>query len=148
MAGKKKEQLVFGESEIAEGQKIAAKAPSGKMASKDEIIRHSFRVPCIPEDEAEVGIDGKNFSVVNLGCRGLGIRLPHVHDLAAGDIIKNFEFRIGGQKVSLKGRVIHISMEDEDSFLCGISLIELSEDQENFLYSLIQRRRQQLFTPK
>jgi hypothetical protein len=146
MAGKKKEHLVFEENELAEVQKMSATAPSGIAASKDEIIRNSYRIPCVPEDEAEVGIAGKKFSVINLGSRGLGIRLPHVHDFAAGDLIEKFEFRMGGQRVSLKGRVIHISMEDENTFLCGISLIDLSEDQENILCSLILRRRQQLFT--
>ena len=146
MAGKKKESLEFVESDLEKLQKKLAASPGSKALSQEEIVRQSYRIPCADTDNAEVIIKGKSYAVVNVGSSGLGIVLSDEHVFQEGEELASIEFRMLGQKMLLKGRVVHISTEEDNSYLCGIFLAEMGEEQSKRIRELIQLRRQALFS--
>ena len=147
MSGEKEESLEFEESGLAKLQKqLAASLP--RDMKNEEIVRHSFRAPCIEEDEAEVVIKGKRYPVANVGSQGLGLLLPQTHDLQMGEVLSSITFRIRGKELKLQGRVVHISIEEDHLYLCGIALMEMTEEQSKMIRELIHSCRQALFIPE
>jgi len=145
MAGKKKESLEFEESDLDKLRNRLAASPALKGEKEEEIKRHSFRVPCLETDNAEVIIKGKSYPVINVGSRGLGLILPDEHSLQEGEELNTMKFRMLGQEFTLQGRVVHISMEEDNTYLCGVALTGMGEEQSAKIRALIQSRRQALF---
>ncbi len=54
-----------------------------------------------------------------------------------------FSFR--DQRMLLQGRVVHVSPEEGNVYLCGISLTELTAAQEKLLLELVQQQRLAIF---
>ena len=90
-------------------------------------------------------IGGRKYPVVNIGSRGLGIQLPNDSAFTPGEELPEIIFNFRDRQTTLKGRVVHVSMEDEQVYLCGISLVTMSEKQEKLLLGIVQQRRQSMF---
>lgn len=142
---KKKETIQFESADLQELQK-ALSLDAGKLkATTEEVVRHSFRVSCGKEDAAEVVIKGKTYPVVNIGNRGLGIRIPDASVFFRGEELSDIEFRFREQKMMLKGLVVHVHVADDEAYLCGISFTEMSAEQEKMLLELLQQQRLTVF---
>lgn len=148
MAGKKKETIQFEDADLEELQKALSQDPGKTKAVKEEVVRHSFRVTCEKEDAASVTIAGKTYQVVNIGNRGLGIRMPDASTFYRGEELPEIVFSFREQKMVLKGCAVHISMEDEKAYLCGITFTEMSEEQQKMLLELVQQQRLAIFGRK
>ena len=146
MAAKKEESIQFEDSDLAELQKVLSQQSSEIETAREEVVRHSFRVPFAKEDAVFVEIAGKSYPVANISDRGLGIRLPEESEFSCGEELQEIVFNFGGRPTVLKGRIVHVSMEEENAFLCGISLMEMSEEQEKMLSELVQQQRLAMFS--
>jgi len=131
MARKKVESLEFEESEIVSSQK--------------GIKRETYRVPFSDADDIEVFIKKKRYAVFNVSPNGLGVQLPHEGALQEGEELASIEFRMQGKKVKLRGKVVHISREADNTFLGGIELIGLDDKLSKKITEFILSRRQALF---
>jgi len=137
MARKKAESLEFEENEIT--------SPAGGELKEKGIIRQSYRVPYSDEDDVEVFIKRKKYAVLNLSYNGLGVQLPHEGALREGEELSSIEFRMQGKKIKLRGKVVHISKEADNTFLGGIELTGLDEKLSKKITEFILSRRQALF---
>ncbi len=145
MAAKKKESIQFEDADAGELQKDLSGKPGKIKAAKEDVVRRSFRVPCEKEDAAFVEIAGKKYPVVNMSNKGLGILLPDEAIFSRGEKLPEIAFSFRSQKMILQGCVVHVSVEDEKTFLCGISLRKMSEEQEKMLLAFVQRQRLAMF---
>lgn len=142
---KKKESIQFVDADLEELQKALSQDAGPVKAGKEGVVRHTFRVPCGTEDAAFVEIAGKTYPVVNIGDRGLGIRVPDNSIFSSGEELPKIVFSFREQTMVLKGCIVHVSVVDEQTYLCGISLKEMSEEQEKKLLALVQQQSLALF---
>lgn len=145
MAAKKKESILFENSDLEELQIELSRDLTKIKAVREEVVRRSFRAICEKADDAFVEIEGKEYPVVNIGNKGLGIQLPNDSIFSRGDELPEIIFSYRGRKTTLKGCVVHVSMEAEKIFLCGISLVKMSEKQEKLLLQIVQQQRLAMF---
>ncbi|MEJ2689712.1 MAG: PilZ domain-containing protein [Deltaproteobacteria bacterium] len=146
MAAKKEDTIQFEDLDLAELKDSLSQNASNMQASREEVVRHSFRVPFAKEDAAYAEIAGKSYHVANISNRGLSIRLPGNSGFVQGEELPKIIFSVEGRKTVLKGNVVHISIEDENQYLCGISLTEMSEEQERYFMELVQQQRLAMFS--
>jgi len=107
--------------------------------------RHFFRLPVDESAKMKVMIDGREFQVVNLACSGVGIRLLKRDVFYADDHLKQIELEIEGKCLCSPGRVVHVSLDDDESWLCGINLVELGKEGQAILRNYIDHCREVLF---
>ncbi len=118
-------------------------------ASQDEadlkkVMRHSYRGPVSEADTAEVEIDQQVFQLIDIGSRGIGIRLPRADFFAVGST-HTLLLRLGTESLTLKGKVTHISLDDANRAHCGIGLTDLSPEDEQKLQQFLLQKRASLF---
>jgi len=145
MVAKKRESIQFDEANLEELRKALSQDPEKAKEVTEEVVRHSFRVPCEKTDAGSAEIGGKTYPVVNIGIRGLGIRLPDDALFPPGKKLPEIVFRFRDQRMLLQGRVVHVSLEEENVYLCGISLTELTAAQEKLMLELVQQQRLAMF---
>jgi len=145
MAAKKKESILFENSDLEELQIELSRDRMKIKAAREEVVRRSFRATCEKADDAFVEIEGEKYPVVNIGNKGLGIQLPNDSVFSRGEELPEIIFSFRGLKTTLKGSVVHVSMEDEKVYLCGISLGKMSEEHEKLLLEIVQQQRLAMF---
>ena len=107
-------------------------------------LRHFFRLPADESAKMKVRIDGREYQVVNLAYSGVGIRLSQQDVFQIDDHINQVELEIEGKCLCSRGRVVHISL-DEDSWLCGVELVELDKEGQVVLRGYVDHCREVLF---
>ncbi|MEW6426882.1 MAG: PilZ domain-containing protein [Thermodesulfobacteriota bacterium] len=135
------ESIVFDDGELDELQRRLASDPSLAPKALEEVQRRSYRVP-LAGSEARVDIGGALFEVVNIGSRGIGIAVPREDSFAGGQQLE-LTLELEGKRLVLRGRVVHLTRETEDCFLCGIRL-DLSREEEKELRQIVQQGRSAL----
>lgn len=121
--------------------------PADASVDQDEelkkITRHSFRGAVSESDAAAVQINDQQFTVSDIGSRGVGIILPQADIFSIGDTLP-INLLLHGKTFTLQGMIKHISPM-EGAFLCGIELINLDEDAEEKLQAFLQTKRINIF---
>jgi hypothetical protein len=110
-----------------------------------EIIRQYFRIAVKDTDSITIKVDGQDYDVVDIGDRGIGIRLsPEDIFLAVEDELK-IELNIDGIVHNLQGKVVHISPNEPEEFLCGIEFIKIDQETRQKLMDYLQDSRSEIF---
>lgn len=112
---------------------------------KEEVVRKSFRLPMAGPDAIKVIIDGEMYDLVDVGARGLGIRVPRSDTFALGEKLTSIRLTIEKKTFNVDGIVVHISADSSDFFLCGI-LLELNPIVEKKFEEHVNRYRANIFT--
>ena len=116
---------------------------SGKVTADladDAGVRRAFRLPSVAANVV-VKVNGSAYEVVDICRDGVGLR-----------IAKDAPFPIAGEKVSLTvslagaaheavGRIIHVSPDFSDQYLCGIQFIDLKDKFRKTLVTFLESRR-------
>jgi len=108
-------------------------------------LRHFFRLPADESAKMKVRIDGREYQVVNLAYSGVGIRLSQQDVFQIDDHINQVELEIEGKCLSSQGRVVHVSLDDDESWLCGVELVELDKEGQKVLRDYVDLCREALF---
>lgn len=137
--GKAEKELLL----TGEGQK----KPTGKDSRKEavqKIIRHSFRVPWGEEDDGYVMLQGKRYALVNIGSQGIGITCQE-DEFRKGQPLTGISLYLGETTMTLNGEVMHLSVEAEGEFLCGIRLHNLSRLDEKTIREALEKKCKEMF---
>lgn len=116
---------------------------SGKATAseaKEPGVRKSFRLPSVAANVV-VSVNGKAYEVVDICRDGVGLR-----------IAKDTPFPVAGEQVQLTvslagaahdavGRIIHVSPDFSDQYLCGIQFVDLKGKFLETLTTFLEARR-------
>jgi hypothetical protein len=110
-----------------------------------EVIRQYFRIAVRETDSITIKVDGQEYDVVDVGDRGIGIRLsPEDIFLAVEDEL-GIELNINGIVHNLQGKVVHVSPDGPEEFLCGIEFMKLDDKSKQQLLDYLQNSRTEIF---
>ncbi len=131
--------------DLAELEKVSGTDNSYINEDFTDKSRDSYRLPAQEDDAIAVTVDGENHEMLDIGSRGLGIYLTRGDALKVDDSVHNIVLELNGEKLQLAGRVVHISGDGADKFLCGIELVDMDEKTEQTLLTFVQDRRKNAF---
>jgi c-di-GMP-binding flagellar brake protein YcgR len=110
-----------------------------------EVIRQYFRINVKDTDSITIKVDGHKYDVVDVGDSGIGIRLsPEDIFLAVEDEL-GIELNIDGIVHNLQGKVVHISPNGPEEFLCGIEFIKIDKKSQEQLMDYLRNSRTEIF---
>jgi len=110
-----------------------------------EVIRQYFRITVDETDSITIKVSGQKYDVVDVGDNGIGIRLsPEDIFLAVEDEL-GIELNIDGIVHNLQGKVVHISPNGPEEFLCGIEFIKIDQKSKEQLMGYLQNSRTEIF---
>ncbi len=110
-----------------------------------EVIRHYFRIYVKDTDSISIKVDGQKYDVVDVGDCGIGIRLnPEDIFLTVEDEL-GIELNIDGIVHNLQGKVVHISPNGPEEFLCGIEFFKIDKKSKEQLVDYLQNSRTEIF---
>ena len=110
-----------------------------------EVIRQYFRINVNETDSITIKVNGQKYDVVDVGDNGIGIRLsPEDIFLAVEDEL-GIELNIDGIVHNLQGKVVHISPNGPEEFLCGIEFIKIDQKSKEQLIGYLQNSRTEIF---
>ena len=106
-----------------------------------DIIRHHFRVTVQKSDKISIKVNGVEYEIVDMGLQGIGISLtPEDIFLTVEDFL-DIELNIDGIIHKLEGKIVHISPQEPEVFLCGIEFIKLDKKTKQKLIDYIKNYR-------
>ena len=110
-----------------------------------EVIRQYFRITVDETDSITIKVNGQKYDVVDVGDNGIGIRLsPEDIFLAVEDEL-GIELNIDDIVHNLQGKVVHISPNGPEEFLCGIEFIKIDQKSKEQLMGYLQNSRTEIF---
>lgn len=110
-----------------------------------KLIRNYFRVAIDDPSIISLLANGHSYSIVDVGDRGVGIRLTAEDIFLSVHDELDIELKINGIIHAVQGKIVHISPDDTGGFLCGIELIKLDETTRKNIIELLQSFRKVLF---
>lgn len=113
----------------------------------EELVRKSFRLSLVGPDAIKAEIDGVLYDVVDIGGRGLGIRVPRSDTFSLGEKLSPIRITLERVPFSIEGVVVHISADSTDFFLCGI-LLDLNPLAAKKFEEYVGRYRTKIFSNK
>lgn len=125
--------------------KTAASGRSPGKAEAEEAgeagVRRAFRLPSMAAANVMVEVNGTGYEVVDICRDGVGLR-----------IAKDASFPVAGERVRLTvtldgavhdaaGRIVHVSPDFSDQYLCGIQFVDLKGKFLKILHTFLDARR-------
>lgn len=121
------------------GDRATAKKTADKAGAAG--VRRAFRLPSLAVENLVVAVNGREYEVVDICRDGVGLR-----------IAKDAPFPVAGEKVKLTvslagvpydagGRVIHVSPDFSDQYLCGVQFVDLKGKFLKTLTTFLEARR-------
>lgn len=111
----------------------------------EQIIRQIYRIPITETDDVSVKINGEKHEVVNLGSHGIGVLLKQADSLDVNNQTHDVDLRLNGERLLLKGKIVHVTPYSADHYLCGMKLINLDDASQEKLLACVYRIRANLF---
>ena len=112
--------------------------------NNDKFVRKSFRLPMGGPNALNVEIEGNLYSVVDIGTRGIGIRVPRSDTFILGSTISSINISLEDTPFNIEGVVVHVSADNSDFFLCGI-LLNLNQLPIKKFEEYVNRFREKIF---
>ena len=110
-----------------------------------EVIRQYFRITVKETDSITIKVDGQKYDVVDVGEGGIGIRLSAEDIFLAVEDVLEIELNTDGTVHNLQGKVVHISPDGPEDFLCGIEFINIDKKSSKKLLDFLQNSRTEIF---
>ena len=111
-----------------------------------EIMRKYFRINVADNDAVSIKINKVPYDVIDVGNRGIGIRLSPEDIFVAVEDELPIELKINNRVHNLQGKVVHISPSGPDEFLCGIEFINIDKKTKDTLLKYLESCREKIFT--
>jgi len=111
----------------------------------EQITRDIFRIPILEPDDVTALIESQIFTVINLGNKGIGIQLQKQDTFPVCDEIVPISLNLNSNKFELRGRIVHVSPHDSGYYLCGIELIDMTQDCIYTVNEYIKNHRSNMF---
>lgn len=109
------------------------------------VTRDSYRAPIDPANPVHVKIGNRSFDVINVSKRGIGFLVPGSDIFMPDEKLKSIMLICKENKITMEGRVIHISPYEFGKFICGIEFINLDAKALLRLKEYLERSRIHLF---
>ncbi len=119
-----------------------------KKEKAEDVVRKSFRLPQSELQEVVTSVDGVKYEVVDLSLSGVGVRLPKDADFPASGDKVDLEIAIVDKKHSLAGKVVHMSPDYSNQYLCGIKFTNAKKSFQKDLEAFLKNNRDHLFAEK
>ncbi len=139
MTGKK----ITGIEILTPGKKGAA----GKEMAED-VIRKSFRLPQSESENVVIKVNDSVYEIVDLSPCGVGVRLSKDGDFPSTGEKVALEIIMLGKKYSLAGKIVHMSPDYSNQYLCGIKFVKPKKAFSKELESYLKNDRLHLFAEK
>ena len=110
-----------------------------------EIMRKYFRISVNGNDAVSIKINNVPYEVIDVGDHGIGIRLSPEDIFVAVEDELPIELKIEGLVHNLQGKVVHISPEGPEEFLCGIEFTNIDKKTKTKLMEYLQSCREKIF---
>ena len=110
-----------------------------------EIMRRYFRISVKGNGDITIKINEAKYEVIDVGDRGIGIKLTPEDIFVAVEDELPIEMKIQGIVHNLQGKVVHISPAGPEEFLCGIEFINIDKKSKDGLMNYLQNCREQIF---
>ena len=119
--------------------------PLRRESDKDKQIRHAYRLTKDVGEDVKVALNGKSFLAVDLGYEGVGVRVSKNDKFpsAGEELTINISFDGGTHEVT--GKVVHVSPDFSDQYLCGIKFLGDDSSFAGKLEAFLDRGRSSLF---
>ncbi len=103
-------------------------------------VRKTFRVPVAENDDVQVVLEGKIYSVLNISLGGISIVCDDIPDVECGHVRGGWELRLGQIRLQdLSARVIHCGSMASGQLLCGLQWVDLGEKEMNIINDAVAR---------
>jgi hypothetical protein len=110
-----------------------------------EVIRQYFRITVKETNSITIKVNGQKYDVVDVGDNGIGIRLSPEDIFLAVEEELGIELNVDGIVHNLQGKVVHISPNGPEEFLCGIEFIKIDQKSKEQLMGYLQNSRTEIF---
>ena len=110
-----------------------------------EIMRKYFRISVKENDAISININNVPYDVIDVGDRGIGIRLNPEDIFVAVEDELPVELKIDDTVHNLQGKVVHISPSGPEEYLCGIEFINIDKNTQEKLMAYLQSYREKIF---
>jgi len=110
-----------------------------------EIMRKYFRISVKGDDTISVKINNVSYDPIDVGDRGIGIRLTSEDIFLAVEDELPIELKISGVVHNLQGKVVHISPAGPEEFLCGIEFMNIDKKAQKKLLEYLNIAREKIF---
>ncbi|MEW5909928.1 MAG: PilZ domain-containing protein [Thermodesulfobacteriota bacterium] len=130
------------------------RSPSAHLSQKSKdnsleilkVTRDSYRVPVDPSYPIQVKIGNRNYDAVNVARKGVGFLVPNSNVFLQDETLKSVMLICQDNKITMEGRVIHISPHEFGKFICGIEFINLDAKAISRLREYLEKCRINLFS--
>ena len=110
-----------------------------------DIMRKYFRISVKGSDNLSIKINNVPYGMVDVGDRGIGIRLtPEDIFFFVGDELP-IQLMIEGRQHDLRGKVVHINLAGPEEYLCGIEFTNIDDKTKKELMAYLQACREKIF---
>ncbi|MEN8257232.1 MAG: PilZ domain-containing protein [Thermodesulfobacteriota bacterium] len=113
--------------------------------TEEKVGRKFFRIPIEAPQEASITIADQTFSVINVASHGVGIYLEDPDTFDVDKEITDINLTINGKSCSVRGRIAHVT-PTSIHYLCGIEIIEMSQEANEILQGFIDDHKASLFS--
>ena len=110
-----------------------------------EIMRKYFRISVKGSDTVSIKINNVPYDVIDVGDRGIGIRLTSEDIFFAVEDELPIQLSIGNVTHDLQGKVVHISPSTTEEYLCGIEFTNIDSEARTKLMDYLQTCREKIF---
>jgi hypothetical protein len=110
-----------------------------------DIMRKYFRISVKGNGDISIKINEAKYEVIDVGDRGIGIKLTPEDIFVTVEDELPIELKIGGIIHNLQGKVVHISPAGPEEFLCGIEFIKIDKNSKEKLMEYLQNCREKIF---
>lgn len=111
-----------------------------------QIVRQHFRIAVRSSEKLTARIFDKKYELVDVGSRGVGIRLGSEDLFLTLENELDIELDLHGRLLKLKGKIVHISPDDSEQSPCGIEFLDLDRESEETLLNFLKSGRTEMFS--
>jgi len=131
-----------------EFEQAGEKGSDGVAKPKAGGVRQAYRLHKDVADKVAVSMNGKPFVVVDLGYEGIGVRFSKDDILPIAGEIVAITMSFNGETHDLSGKVVHISPDFTDKYLCGIQFVKPKAAFTKKLEAFLEANRSTLFAAR
>lgn len=110
-----------------------------------KIIRNYFRITVRESDRIKIMADGQQYPIVDVGDKGVGIRLTEEDIFLSVEDPLNLELNLQDKILHLQGRIVHISPDGSGNYLCGIEFKDIDAKHRKKIMKYLQQIKKTMF---
>lgn len=101
-------------------------------------IRQTYRVQVAEDEHVKVIINDIEHEVIDIGSKGVGLRITKLDKFTVGEIIKPIRIVLQNKTFRFAGKVVHVTSEGLDTSLCGVEFVEMSDESRKVLLDYLK----------